>query len=79
MNENDPLRLLLIEFFQLPADTRPEQLTQQAIVKWDSFAMVQLITELQAAFSVEFGFDEVDRLTSYALIREALERRGAKL
>jgi acyl carrier protein len=79
MKEHDPLRVLLIEFFQLPADTKPEQLTQPAVAKWDSFAMVQLITELQSAFSVEFGFDEVDRLTSYAAIREILSRRGAKL
>ena len=76
MNTNDPLQRLLVEFFELPADTAPDQLSQQAIPAWDSFAMVQLIMELQAAFSVEFILDEVDRLTDYAQIQAALASKG---
>jgi acyl carrier protein len=79
MNAVDPLRHLLSEFFGLPADTAPEQLSQQAVKQWDSFAMMQLITELQATFSVEFDLDEVDKLTNYAQIREALVRKGVSL
>ncbi|MGA2556122.1 MAG: hypothetical protein ABSG04_07595 [Verrucomicrobiota bacterium] len=79
MNTNDPLRQLLVEFLELPADTPPEQISQQAVKHWDSFLMVRLITELQESFSVEFDLDEVDKLTDYAQIRAALVRKGVGL
>ena len=79
MNTNDPLKQLLTEFFGLPADTVPEQLSQRAMPQWDSFAMVELIMELQAAFSVQFTLDEVDQLTDYAQIRAALTGKGVSL
>ena len=79
MNTNDPLKQLLTEFFVLPADTETAQLSQQAMPQWDSFAMLQLIMELQAAFSIQFTLDEVDQLTDYAQIRAALSRKGAIL
>lgn len=79
MNENDVLRDLLIEFFQLPPTTPTSDLSQSSVSKWDSFAMVQLITEMQSAFGVDFDLDEIERLTSYVEIREALLRRNVTL
>lgn len=79
MNTNDPLKQLLTEFLGLPADTVPAQLSQQAVPQWDSFAMVQLIMELEAVFPVKFTLDEVDQLTDYAKIRAALLRKGVSL
>ena len=66
----------LLEFFDLPADTRPENIRQQLLPSWDSLAMVQLITELEGAFLVTFDIDEIDRLRSYDEIRDALSRKG---
>ena len=79
MNENDVLRDLLIEFFQLPPTTPTSDLNQSSVSKWDSFAMVQLITEMQSAFGVDFDLDEIERLTSYVEIRAALLRRNVTL
>ena len=79
MTTNDPLQMLLTEFFQIPSHTAPGELSQKAIEKWDSLAMVQMITELQSAFQVEFDLEDIERLTSYAEIRSALVRKGAKL
>jgi len=76
MNDNDPLLRLLLEFFDLPADTRPENIRQQLLPSWDSLAMVQLITELEGTFLVNFDIDEIDRLRSYDKIRDALCRKG---
>jgi acyl carrier protein len=76
MNNNDPLLGLLLEFFELPPDTLPENITQQLLPSWDSLRMVQLITELEGAFSVNFDIDEIERLRSYDEIRDALRRRG---
>lgn len=79
MNENDVLRDLLIEFFQLPPTTPTSDLNQSSVSKWDSFAMVQLITEMQSAFGVDFDLDEIERLTSYEEIRSVLARKKGSL
>lgn len=78
MNNNDSLRHLLAEFFDLPPNTRIEEFTQDRVPAWDSLAMVQLITELQAAFRIEFGLEEIENLRSYEEIRQALTRRGVR-
>jgi acyl carrier protein len=75
MNESDALRDLLIAFFELPPTSATNDLTQASIAKWDSLAMVQLITEMQSAFEVEFDIDEIERLKSYAEIRAVLARK----
>lgn len=79
MTPPDALCKLLVEFFQLPAETPPAALSQTAVSAWDSLAMVQLITELQSTFGVEFELDEIERLTSYDEIRTVLIRKGREL
>ena len=79
MNNSDPLRGLLVDFFSLPPKTSPSQITQQAIESWDSLAMVQLIAELQGAFAIEFDLNEIETLRSYEEISRALSRKGVLL
>jgi acyl carrier protein len=79
MNNNDRLYGLLLEFFDLRAETPAEEITQSAIGAWDSLAMVQLIAELQGTFRVEFELDEIERLRSYDEISHALARKGVPL
>jgi len=74
--KDNPLHRLLVEFFDLPTNTRSEDISQQLLAKWDSLAMVQLITELERRFSIEFDLEEIHRLRSYAEIRETLSRKG---
>jgi acyl carrier protein len=78
-NNNDPLLRLLVEFFDLPDDTQPENIRQPLLASWDSLAMVQLITELEGAFSVNFDVGEIQRLRSYDEIRDALFKKGISL
>ena len=79
MTSKDPLLQLLVDFFQLPPGAAPSELSQKNIAKWDSLAMVQLITELQSVFSVEFDLDEIDKLGSYDHIRSSLLKKGVRL
>jgi acyl carrier protein len=76
MNNSDPLLRLLIDFFNLPPDTHPQQIRQQAIASWDSLAMVQLIADLQGTFSIEFDLGEIEALRSYDEIYRSLSRKG---
>ena len=79
MRNQNSLHRLLVEFFDLPANTVPEEISQSSVAKWDSLAMVQLITELERRFSVEFDLEEIQHLRSYAEIRQALIRKGLVL
>jgi len=79
MNNSDPLLGLLTDFFNLPPDTHPQEITQEAVASWDSLAMVQLIADLQGTFSVEFDLDEIGSLRSYDEIHTALCRKGVAL
>jgi acyl carrier protein len=79
MNNSDPLQRVLVDFFNLPPETSPSQITQQAIESWDSLAMVQLIAELQGAFAIEFDLNEIETLRSYEEIGRALSRQGVLL
>ena len=76
MNNSDPLLGLLTDFFNLPPDTHPQEISQQAIASWDSLAMVQLIADLQGTFSVEFDLEEIEALRSYDEIWRVLSRKG---
>lgn len=75
MDPEDRLLSLLLEFFELPTDTRPADIRQQSIPAWDSLATVQLITDLEQTFSISFEIEEIGQLRSYEEIREALVRR----
>jgi acyl carrier protein len=79
MQDSDPLLRLLRQFFNLPPDVRPEEITQNAVAAWDSLAMVQLIADLQGTFQVDFGLDEIGRLRSYEEIRATLGKKGISL
>ena len=79
MRNNDRLQHLLLEFFNLPPDTLPREINQKAVAAWDSLAMVQLISELQGTFSIEFDLEEIDALRSYDEIRHSLLKKGVSL
>jgi acyl carrier protein len=76
MTNSDPLLRLLIDFFNLPVETKPQEIEQKAVPAWDSLAMVQLIADLQGTFSVEFELDEIGALRSYDEIRRTLAKKG---
>lgn len=78
-NPSDALLLLLADFFNLPRDIEPRDITQQTIAAWDSLAMVQLIADLQGTFKVEFDLDEIEMLRSYDEIQHSLRKKGVCL
>ena len=74
MSSSDALRQMLIDFFVLPSDIGPENITQKAIPAWDSLALVQLIAELQD--NVDFDVEQLESLRSYSGIATALSRKA---
>ena len=76
MSSSDALRQLQIDFFGLPFDIEPENVTQKAIPVWDSLASVQLIAELQGRFNVDLDVEQFESPRSYSGIATALSRKG---
>jgi acyl carrier protein len=74
--KDNSLHRLLVEFFDLPTSTHSRDIRQEFLSNWDSLALVQLITELERRFSVEFDLEGIHRLRSYAEIRETLSKKG---
>ncbi len=79
MENSDPLLRLLVDFFDLPAGKPHDAIAQQAIPAWDSLAMVQLISELEGVFSIEFDLEEIQRLRSYDEIHGVLRQKGVSI
>jgi len=76
MSSSDALRQLQIDFFRLPSDIEPENVTHKAIPAWDSLAAIQLIAELQGRFNVDLDVEQLESLRSYSGIATALSRKG---
>lgn len=49
--------------------------TRDSVTKWDSIAAVTLVTLMEEEFGEQFDLEEAARWTSYAQIRETLEKR----
>jgi acyl carrier protein len=49
--------------------------TRDSVAKWDSIAAVTLLTLMEEEFGEQFDLEEAAEWTSYAQIREMLEKR----
>ena len=49
--------------------------TRDSVAKWDSIAAVTLLTLMEEEFGERFDLEEAAEWTSYAQIREMLEKR----
>lgn len=73
MNDSEKLDLAFTSALVLPQD---EDLAQAAYGKtpgWDSVAHMQLVAEIEEAFSIMLDTDDVIAMSSYAVAREILQ------
>jgi acyl carrier protein len=49
----------------------------ETVPTWDSVAMVTLVALIEDEFGVSFELDEIELLTSYNAVLNALERKAA--
>jgi acyl carrier protein len=73
------LTALLSRVFAVPADSIRTDSGPHDLAKWDSAGHMNLVTELEKEFDVQFSDDEVVEMISPAAIVETLERRGAQV
>ena len=77
MNENlEKLRQAFADSLQVDLAEITDSLNQESVEKWDSLAMISLITEIEAIFGVSFLVSELVELNSFSAAVEALKRKG---
>ena len=77
MNENlEKLRQAFADSLQVDLAEITDSLNQESVEKWDSLAMISLITEIEAIFGVSFLVSELIELKSFSAAVEALKRKG---
>ena len=61
---------------RVPADSIDMSTNQDSVEKWDSLAMVNLVTELEAVFDVQFDILEIAEFHSVEIIKLILMEKG---
>ena len=73
------LRDVVSKVFGIDKDEVTEELEYQSIPSWDSINHLELVTELESEFNVEFEMDDIIAMESIAKIREILLSLNANL
>ena len=73
------LRDIASKVFGIDKDEVTEELEYQSIPSWDSINHLELVTELESEFNVEFEMDDIIAMESIAKIRKILLSLSANL
>ena len=73
------LRDVVSKVFGIDKDEVTEELEYQSIPSWDSINHLELVTELESEFNVDFEMDDIIAMESIAKIREILLSLNANL
>jgi acyl carrier protein len=74
---SDPIRTILAEVLQTPADSVVDSLAFNESKAWDSVAHINLMLAFEDAFGISIPDDDVVELTSVHAIRRYLADRVA--
>lgn len=78
MDNTDKLMHALSAVLKQPAARIRDESGQDTVPGWDSLAMVNMVLELESAFSVRFDILEVADFRSVALIKTILSEKGVR-
>ena len=76
MKNLDRLMSSIAGTLNVPVDIVDESSNRDNILQWDSLAMVNLITELETVFKVQFDILEIAEFHSVEIIKLTLEEKG---
>lgn len=77
MQANERLVKVISTLFGVPADQIGPEDDMDTIDRWDSLGHLNLIMAVEREFKVKFRSDQIPKLTSVALLQEALVTLGA--
>ena len=76
MSNHKKLKTLLSDCFSIPLDQVKDDLTKDDVPSWDSLATVNLVSELESEFDVNFDVSDIVMLRTYQIIVESLKSKG---
>lgn len=80
MNANEErLRRLIAEVFEVDESTVDESATSETIPSWDSLNTLKLIMTTESEFDVRYPEEEMARATNWKAIVESLRRAGVQI
>jgi acyl carrier protein len=75
----DRLFQLLAKVFNMKASDIHESLTKEYIYAWDSLMQMELVTEIEREFDIQFSMDEIVSMDSVQKIIAVLATHGVDL
>jgi len=78
MNNEELLFSSIAEVLGVPKSSINEKSSQDNIKKWDSLAIVNMVTELELVFEVQFDILEIVEFYSVEIIKLILIDKGLK-
>lgn len=79
MTTKDRLINVVADVFNLPVSEISDSSSQDTIEKWDSLGLINLVSELETTFSVQFELADIAVMKNVAIIREILKDKGVDL
>ncbi|MCX7164714.1 MAG: acyl carrier protein [Rhodocyclales bacterium] len=76
MKNEDPLLQVVAEVFGLNVEEVDDSSSQDTIRKWDSLGMINLISEIELRFDVQFDLAELVLFKNVGIIRTLLLEKG---
>lgn len=78
MSNQQKLFQAVADVFRVDVATVDEASSQDTIAKWDSLGIVNLVTELEQVFGVQFDILEIADFRSVAIIKSILAEKGVR-
>ena len=78
MNNQKKLHKTISDVSGVPESSINEKSSQDNIEKWDSLAIVNMVTELEMVFTVQFDVLEILEFYSVEIIKLTLMEKGLK-
>ena len=79
MSNREHLYQLISKLFDIPAGNLSSESTRDEIERWDSMGTIDLVAQIESAFSVQFNLLEVEDLHSVGILEESLREKGVEL
>jgi acyl carrier protein len=76
MDNDAKLRQVFADLFNIDAGELNDQSSQDTIPNWDSLGMVNLVSELEQAFDVQFDLMEIADFKNIGIIKSILMEKG---
>ena len=71
----EKLKDIVARVFEISKDEVTDELTYDTIEKWDSFAHMLLITEIEKDMGIEFTIFEIEQARTFKVLREIVSRK----